>query len=386
MVIAAIAAGVIALLITQGFIKDVYHQFGDDLIHSQLGHAQLVRKDYFEKGYRTPEAFLIPQSEKLESTLASVPGVKAVMPRLDFSAMLNNGNAEIAVLAEGARPEQDELLKGGLKLLEGTRLSKDTKDGTFIGKGVADALKLKPGDTVTMMTPTVGGAMNSTELTVVGIFASAAKDYDDRAVRVSLPTAQDLLATNAVSRFLLLANERAQTDALATRLRAMYPGQDYDVRTWIELSDVYRNVVAAYEGQFGVIRFIILLLVVLSVANVVNMSIFERTGEFGTMRALGNDGWFVSKLIVVETALLGAVGAAVGVTLGWLLATVISTIGIPMPPPPNTYLGYLAQIRVDGWMLVVGFFIGFIAPLPACLRPALKVRKLDIVDALRRNI
>jgi putative ABC transport system permease protein len=386
MVIAAIATGVMALLIVEGFIRDVYHQFGEDLIHSQLGHVQVARKNYFENGFRTPQSFLLEKSDETRKKITAIPGVKHVMPRLDFSAMLSNGSAEIAIIGEAVDVAQDAVLSGGLKMINGQRLPPGKPQSAFVGKGVADSLRLKPGDIVTLSSPTVDGAINTTELEICGVFASASKDYDDRAIRIALPVAQSLLGTNQLSRFVVLADDRANADGVASALRVSLPAAQFDVRTWVELSDVYRNTVTAYEGQFGVIRLILLLLVILSVSNVVNMSIFERTGEYGTMRALGNDGAHVAKMIYIETALLGAVGALVGVLLGAIAALVISKIGIPMPPPPNVYLGYLAQIRVDTGMLLRAFVIGLIVPLPACIWPAYKMRKIAIIDALRHNI
>ncbi len=76
-------------------------------------------------------------------------------------------------------------------------------------------------------------------------------------------------------------------------------------------------------------------MVLLSVTNSVNMSVFERQGEFGTMQALGNRSRDVALLIVVESAILGFAGAVLGVVLGVGLAELISFIGIPMPRPPT---------------------------------------------------
>ena len=61
------------------------------------------------------------------------------------------------------------------------------------------------------------------------------------------------------------------------------------------------------------LRFIILVMVLLSVANSVNMSLFERIGEFGTMRAVGDRGRKIFALVVTEGALLGLIGALLGV-------------------------------------------------------------------------
>ena len=90
---------------------------------------------------------------------------------------------------------------------------------------------------------------------------------------------------------------------------------------------------------------IVLVMVLLSVANTVNMALHERVGEFGTMMALGNRRGFIFRMIVLESGLLGVIGAALGLVLGLLLAWGISLVGIPMPPPPNWNVGYTAAIQ-----------------------------------------
>ena len=91
---------------------------------------------------------------------------------------------------------------------------------------------------------------------------------------------------------------------------------DLEVKTWVELNDFYEKTVELYKGQFAVLQLIILVMVLLSVANSVNMSIFERTGEFGTMKAFGNRNSQVIQLIMTESILLGLIGSALGVGIG----------------------------------------------------------------------
>ena len=127
-------------------------------------------------------------------------------------------------------------------------------------------------------------------------------------------------------------------------------------------------------------------MVLLSVANSVNMSVFERIGEFGTMRSLGNRNRQVIALVLTEGTILGCIGAALGVALGAVLALVISAIGIPMPPPPNANLGYTAAIRVVPSVLAMAFFVGLIATTLAGVLPAWRVSRTPVVDALRANV
>jgi putative ABC transport system permease protein len=134
------------------------------------------------------------------------------------------------------------------------------------------------------------------------------------------------------------------------------------------------------------LRLIVLLMVLIAVASVVNMTVHERIGEVGTMRALGNRGSDVFVTLVAENTLLGVMGAALGVVLAIAAAQAISAIGIPMPPPPNANLGYTAQIRIELRGVLIAFLIGLIAATGASVLPAFRVSRYPIIDALRENI
>ena len=131
---------------------------------------------------------------------------------------------------------------------------------------------------------------------------------------------------------------------------------------------------------------IILLMVLLSVTNSVNMTLFERTREFGTMLALGDRPSTVFRLIMTENALLGMSGAVLGVIVGSVVALVISLVGIPMPPPPNANVGYTAFIRLVPLDVVAAGAIGMAATILAAILPARRSAQLVVVDALRQGV
>jgi len=173
---------------------------------------------------------------------------------------------------------------------------------------------------------------------------------------------------------------------VARHLADQLKGQGYEIKTWEQLSDFYRSTVELYDVQFGVLKLIILGMVLLGVVNSVNMSIFERVGEFGTMRALGDRNRNVFLLIMGENLMIGVIGAGVGLALGVVLALGISAIGIPMPPPPNSNSPYVAYLRVVPSVLLNAVSIGLVGALAAACLPALRVSRTDVADSLRRNI
>jgi putative ABC transport system permease protein len=88
---------------------------------------------------------------------------------------------------------------------------------------------------------------------------------------------------------------------------------------------------------------------------------------------------------MTESVLLGLFGAVLGMTLGCVVALIISAIGIPMPPPPNANIGYTAFIRLVPLDVLTAGSIGFVATCLAAVMPARRVSRMPVVDALRQG-
>ena len=388
MTLAAIISGVIGIILAGGWINDVYVQLGEALIHSQTGHIQIYKRGYFDTGTRSPEKYLIEEPDVAKKQIieeASVGKIYSVMARLNFSGLLNNGRSDLPIIGEGVQPDKEAKLGSSIIITAGRQLANEDTFGVMVGKGVANALKLKPGDHVTLLANTLEGALNSLDFEVTGIFQSFSNDYDARAIKIPLSAAQELLGTPDANALVVLLKKTEDADSIAARLSPLLDQAGLEIKTWIELNDFYEKTVEMYKGQFGVLQLIILVMVLLSVANSVNMSIFERVGEFGTMMALGNRSSQISQLILVENLLLGIIGSSLGIGIGMLFALAISAIGIPMPPPPNADIGYTAQIQIVPSVLLMAFVIGLSATVIAALLPARHVSRIKVVDALRQN-
>lgn len=385
MTLLAIVAGVVGLMLSGGFVQDIFAQLGEALIHSQSGHLQLARTGYFERGARSPEKYLIRNADQISARIAAVPGVDDVMGRLYFAGLINNGHSDQPIVGEGIEPAREAKLGSSMTITAGRKLEKGDAYGMLLGQDLARALKLKPGDWANLVINTPDGALNSLEFQVVGTFQTFSKDYDARALRIPLAAAQELLATRGINTLVVALKHTADTQRVADVLSGRFRADHLEAKTWLELNDFYAKTVEMYDAQFGVLRLIILLMVLLSVANSVNMSVFERVGEFGTMMALGNRGRRVFTLIVMENAMIGVAGAVLGVVAGSLLALAVSAVGIPMPPPPNADLGYVAHIRIVPAIMASAFLVGVVATVAAAILPARKVARIPVVDALRQS-
>lgn len=382
--LSAIMFGVTGLILSSGFIQDIFVQLGEAIIHSQTGHIQVFKQDFLEKGSRKPEQFVIDRAGARVAQLQSVDGIELVAARLDFAGLLNNGRRDLAVIGEGIEPDKEKRIGSYMMITEGRALADEDVFGILLGQGVAANLGLRPGDFVTILANTADGTLNSLELEVIGIFQSFSKDYDARAVRIPLTAAQELLATNGANLIVMTLTETPLTGAAQARVDDALAGSGLESKNWRELSDFYDKTVQLYDRQFGILQWIILVMVLLSVVNSVNMSAFERQAEFGTLLALGNRPREVFMILLAENLMLGLIGASAGVLLGVALAALISGIGIPMPPPPNANVGYTALIRIVPSALLTAWLVGFSATVIAVLFPARRIARTPIVDALRQ--
>lgn len=383
--LAAVAFGVIALLLAGGFIEWIFWGMRESTIRSQLGHVQVVRPDYHVKGFSDPFRFLLPRGEAELAALAQLPGVEVVAPRLAFSALLSHGDTTVSVIGQGVAPEKERLLSTSLTIVQGEALSEAEPKGVLVGRGLAVNAGLKVGDTVVFMANTASGGVNAVEGRVRGLFMTSTKAYDDTAVRLPLPLAQTLVRARGSHAWLILLKDTDATEDMVQTVRARYQDGRYQVVPWTELADFYNKTVKLFRQQVRFVELIIGLIIVLSISNTLSMSVMERTREIGTCMALGVPRYRILRQFLAEGLTLGVVGGLVGLAIGAVLAVAISAVGIPMPPPPGMDQGFSGEIRLTWALVTESFLLAVGTSLLASCYPAWKASRLDIIDALRHN-
>lgn len=379
-----ICGGVITFLLAGGFIHWLLDNMRESTIHSQLGHVQITRPDYFRKGLGDPYSYLLPSRTDVVSTQAP-GGMVTITPRLAFNGLLSSGDNTISFTGEGIDPEREALVGRSIRIVAGADLAPAGSDAVIIGRGLAANIGVRPGDTVVLLATTAQGGLNAVELPVTGLFATTVKAYDDAALRVPIDTARKLMRVEGATSWIVLLERTADTDTALAALRARLPASDFEAIPWYELADFYTKTAELFTRQVGVVRILIALIVVLSISNTLSMAVVERTGEIGTAMALGVRRAGILRMFVTEGALLGVIGGALGVVLGLLLATAISAVGIPMPPPPGMETGFTGRISVPPVLAWEAFQLAFVTTLLASIVPAWKASRMNIVDALRHQ-
>ena len=381
---AAVAFGTVALILAAGFIQWIFWAMRETTIHAGLGHIQVLRVGYLEHGAADPFEYLLPEDSTDKELIKLTPHVLEVAPRLNFTGLVAHGSSTLSFIGRGLDPDREVGAKDAITIESGQGLSNGDPRGILLGQGLARNLGAKVGDVVVLLVNRRNGTLNGVEAKVRGIFSSVTKAYDDMAIQVPFPLANEMLEAGGASTWVVYLDQTSNTHAVVQALRGRLQ-PELQVIPWYEAADFYNKTVTLFSRQVLVMKIIIALVVILSISNTMMTNVMERTNEIATAMALGLRRARVLSRFLVEGVLIGLIGGMIGIGLAYILAMVISRIGIPMPPPPGMARGFVGQILVTQGLAWNALFVAAVTALIASLYPAWKASRMVIADALRHG-
>jgi len=379
----AIAFGAAALILAGAFIEWILWATRETTIQSGLGHIQIARAGYHDGGTADLERFRLPAQSPALDILRADSRVRAVAPRLSFAALVSKDETTLSFLGEGVDPAAEDKFGEIKVIIEGESLSAEAPTEIIVGYGLAENLGARVGDTLVLLTNIPGGGVNAVEARIRGLFATISKAYDDSVIRVPLSLANELIRASGAHRWVVVLTDTEATRPTVEDLSLRLGGQGLELKPWYELADFYNKTHDLLSRQMGVMFGIIGVIIVLAISNSMMMSVMERTAEIGTAMALGTRRPGVLAQFLFEGFLLGLVGAGAGALVGTALASLISLIGIPMPPPPGQAREFTAEMLVTWPLVAEAVALAVITASLAAVYPAWRASRIAIVDALR---
>lgn len=252
----------------------------------------------------------------------------------------------------------------------------------------------KPGQaTIELLATQPRGTPNVAALRVVAAEDQGYKEMDEVTVKLQLAQAQRLVygkGDRRATSIMVQLEHTASIPEVTAKLRAlldrMQPGHVLTVLSFEQVNPFYGETITLFNTIFGFIFVLIGGIVLFTVSNTMMAAVVERTGEIGTVRAVGLRQGGIRKLFVTEGFLLGCVGAAVGVAAALVLSAVVNGLNLTwLPPGSSTPLPLTVRVAGETTM-IMGTALGLvvIATLSAWV-PAWRAAKLSIVDALRHT-
>jgi putative ABC transport system permease protein len=293
--------------------------------------------------------------------LKSYPGVDSLIGVLIAVVKLDSNHPFFLEL--GIPP--DQLGNFGVQVLDGTAYDPSATDQVMLGYRAADDLHKTVGDRITI---------DTADLRVVGIY-TVGNVFGDSASMLPLTTLQGLQRKPGTVT-LAFVKVKPGTDIAALRKTIEKDNPAVaTVRTESEFGRVDRNLSLISAANVAT-SILALVIGAIGVMNTTVMSVFERTREFGVLRAVGWTRARVVGLVMGEALLISLAGAAVGLAMGYvairLIQHVPGVVGVFQADYP---------MSIFGRALGIAFGMAFIG----AFYPAVRAALLEPMEALRHE-
>ena len=258
----------------------------------------------------------------------------------------------------------------------------------ILGRELKNNLTLYLGGELNIMSPSgdIGPAGNlpkSRPFKVVGSYYSGMFEYDAKMAYISVADAQAFLGIgNAVTgidvKCSRLEDSKRVRDALREKLKD-YPNVQVD--DWLTLNSSLFGAIMLEKVAMFVILTSIILVASFNILCLLIMMVIEKAREIAIFKAMGARDSSIVRMFVVQGAIIGGLGTAIGLILGLGLCVIIAQLGIKMPG--NVH--YITQIpvMVNAVEVIVICAASIAISLLATVLPSRMAVKLDPVSGLR---
>lgn len=364
-----------------------------------LGHLQVFAKDAAaDEGGNV--SFIMPQNNYrlipdpralIDRILRAEPRLEAGLARLMVGAIFSNGDSSVEGILIGIDPKTRAAVYPAVELREGRHFAAgEEPGGILVNRGVAKKLGASVGDVIVALGTTADGRVNGVRLRVTGVWVvKGLEAYEWGACYADLAAVQRLLDAGDSAGVLILRQRdpRAPSAPVAAALNRLFQRErvDAEAYTWEETGGPFIGGMLVTRFVANIMDLVMTIIVAAGVLNTALMSVFERTREVGTLRAVGARRGRVLALFLLEALLLGLAGAAGGAALGSGLIAFFGRVGIPAFSEAQRYsyggdylypmIDWLEVGRVPALMAVVC--------VVAALGPAVMAARMRPAEALR---
>lgn len=318
---AGIGLGVTALIV----VLSVYNGFQTvvtERMVSVLGHVEVYEVSGSGLG----------DWHSIAAEAARNPQVKGAAPFIEMQGMLVHGGDHLRPsIVRGILPgEEPKVSEIGSQMKQG---SLDVlQPGAYkiiLGAELARELEVKMGDRIALAMSQGNSATNMAPLmrsfTVAGTFEAGHNEFDSGLALVNLEDAQQIINATGPFGMRLRLQDMQKAPEVASELRNTLPGH-LVVRDWTKLNATWLAVVKSQKNMMFIILTMIIAVAAFNLVATLVMTVTDKQADIAILRTLGASPFSIMKIFVVQGALVGVIGTAIGVACGVLLALNVGSI------------------------------------------------------------
>jgi lipoprotein-releasing system permease protein len=314
----------------------------------------------------------IEQWQRLLAVVRARDGVLAATPTAAGSAFVSRGELTKSVAIRGIDVGTfDSVIRMASKVTAGRFAVEGTE--AVIGNVLAHDLGVSVGDKIRIVT-TVG---RGDVFTVAGIFDIGNKDVNQRWVLVSLRQAQTLLdLSGGITTIEVKVAEVFEADAIADDLSA---ATGLASESWMKLNQELLSGLKAQSSSSVMIQTFVIIAVALGIASVLGVSVIQKSRQIGILKATGTSTGTVTRIFLIQGAIVGLAGSIGGGLVGTALATFFRHA------VKNPYGESLFAVALTPGLFVTAGVVALGTGLVASVFPARRAARLDPATVIRNG-
>ncbi|MDR2682236.1 MAG: lipoprotein-releasing ABC transporter permease subunit [Holosporaceae bacterium] len=328
--------------------------------------------------------------------IASLDGVRQVVPVIEKQALLSNGKSVRGALCHGIAPDdlgQKELIVDGIQ--SGDIADFSTEDSIVVGESLAHRSGLDLGDDVIIMVPELdetgfGFVPRKKTFKLVATFKSGMHEYDMSVVFIPLEMSQKLFKMpRMVNTISVFVDDPMKISAIKSQIDAKF-SDDFHVTDWQENNSSFMKAVEIERNVMFLILTLIILVASFNVISCMIMLVKDKEKDIAILRTIGLTRRSVSRIFFMIGAFIGIFGTSIGTILGLLFSMNIQKIQALLEnllqtqvfSPEVYFLTHLPSLlRPED--VVVTVVVSLILSCLSTLYPAKKASRINPVEILR---
>ena len=350
---------------------------GKNLVEGELGYLSRP-EDIPEKRQRVARVGTPVQS------FSANAGAQAILK--------GAGDKAVAAKGEGAGDEEtpltiDEILKPKARA---KAPGEATLPGIILGKELAQGLKVAVGDRVNVVSP-LGGEVGPTgpmpksrPFRVAGVFYSGMYEFDAKSAYIDLREAQRFFGLGeTVTGLELKTSDIDNTRQITRAVLNALDGYPYRTKDFAEMN---KNLFSALRLERLVMAVILGFIVLVACFNIVStliMMVLEKGKDIAILKSMGASDTSVMKIFVIEGLIIGGLGTAAGIVLGYATCLFVERFGIHLDS--DVYYIDRLPILIDPWQFLGVACLAVLLSYLATSYPATRASRLPPVDGLRND-
>ena len=390
--VVGIALGVI-VLITVLSAMNGYEAGMRDRFLGMLSHVTVTDSDW-----------RLPTWQKRREQILATKHVIAAAPFIEKQVMLKEADKVQATLLEAVLPDLEKGIGTINQYISQPTGLNTLKSGAFniiLGETLAKNLGVKIGDTVTLLSPQNQAATGEIaevanlfptfrDFTLVATFKVDMQWYDAGTAYIHLDDAAELFEMpDNVTGLRVQLDDLYKAQEVTTTI-AENSVDDYLITNWTTQQS---NIFKAIKLQKTMFFLVLILIVGVAAFNLVStliMVVTEKQSDIAILRTLGMSGGQIMRVFIVQGGVLGLIGTALGLILGVLVATDLSSIVHWLEQLLNMHflkaeVHGITQIdtKIEIMDLILIAISSLLLSITATIFPAWKASKVQPAEALR---